>query len=143
MTVGVRPLRDGEQPILEATDGNLTVFGTVSSLPAAVLVPPVQSVPPTEGVSPVVEEALSESSDSVEILEPAVDTLEPAVATLEPVVETQGVKRKEASSSGYGAGPPKRRRHIIADEESSTPDDRSVSGAEKDLSRSPPLVYVC
>ena len=129
MTVGVRPLRDGEQPILEATDGHLTVFGLVNrpdSPPAAVFVPTVQSVPPTVEQSPVVEEAHSESSDSVEILEPA--------------VETKGGKCKEASSSGYGAGTPKRRRHIITDEESSTPDDRSVSGAEKDLSKSPPLV---
>ena len=46
-TVGVRPLREGEQPILEATDGHLTVFGTVSSPPAAMLVPPVQSVAPS------------------------------------------------------------------------------------------------
>ena len=129
MTVGVRPLRDGEQPILEATDGHLTVFGPVNrpdSPPAAVFVPPVQSVPPTGEQSLVVEEAHSESSDSVEILEPA--------------VETQGGKRKEASSGGYGAGTSKRRRYLIADEESSTPDDKSVSGAEKDLSRSPPLV---
>ena len=59
---------------------------------------------------------------------------------LEPAVETQGEKRKGESSGGYGAGTSKRRRHLVADEESSTPDDRSVSGAEKNLSRSPPLV---
>ena len=40
-TVGVRPLREGEQPILEATSGHLTVFGTISSPSAPVLVPPV------------------------------------------------------------------------------------------------------
>lgn len=128
-TVGVRPLRDGEQPILEATDGHLTVFGPVNrpdSPPTAVYVPPLQSIPPTVEQSPVVGETHSESSDSVEILEPA--------------VETQGMKRKEASSSGHGAGTSKRRRHLIADEESSTPDEGSVSGAEKDPSRSPPLV---
>jgi hypothetical protein len=128
-TVGVCPLRDGEQPILEATDEHLTVFGPVNrpnSPPAAVYVPPVQSVPPTGEQSPVVEEAHSESSDSVEILEPA--------------VETHGEKRKGESSGGYGAGTSKRRHHVLADEESSTPDDVSVSGAEKDLSRSPPLV---
>ena len=74
----------------------------------------------------MVEEAHVESSNSVEILE--------------PVAEAQGGKRKEASSGGYGAGTSKRRRHLIADEESATPDDMSVSGAEKNLSRSPPLV---
>lgn len=128
-TVGVRPLRDGEQPILEATDGHLTVFGPVNrpdSPPAAVYVPPVQSVPPTGEPSHAVEEEHADSSDSVEILEPA--------------VETQGEKRKGESSGGYGAGTSKRRRYLIADEESSMPYDRSVSGSEKDLSRSPPLV---
>ena len=44
VTVGVRPLRDGEQPILEATAGHLTVFGAVAredSPPAATLAVPV------------------------------------------------------------------------------------------------------
>ena len=75
VTVGVRPLRDGEEPILEATAGHLTVYGPVNRLdspPADVFVPPVQSVPPTVEQSPVVEEAHSESSDSMEILEPVV-----------------------------------------------------------------------
>ena len=71
------------------------------------------------------EEAHTESSNSVEILEPA--------------VVAQGVKRKEASG-GYGAGTSKRRRHLIADEESSVADDVSASGAEKNLSRSSPFV---
>ena len=128
-TVGVRPLRDGEQPILEATDGHLTVFGPVNhpdSLPAAVYVPPVQSVPPTGEPSRAVEVEHSDSSNSVEILE--------------PVVEVQGEKRKEAPAGGYGASNSKRRHHVLADEESSAPDDVSNSGVEKDLSRSPPLV---
>ena len=41
VTVGVRPLREGEQPILEATTGHLTVFGAASDPSAAVLAPPV------------------------------------------------------------------------------------------------------
>ena len=45
-TIGVRPLREGEQPILEATAGHLTVFGAASGPSAVVLVPPVQSVAP-------------------------------------------------------------------------------------------------
>ena len=129
VTVGVRPLRDDEEPILEATVGHLAAFGAVDPVdtpPAAAFVPPVQSVAPTEEGSPVLEEAHAESSTSVEILE--------------PVVEGRGEKRKEASSGGYGAGTSKRRRHVIADEESSDADDVSVSGAEKDLSRSSPFV---
>lgn len=129
VTVGVRPLRDGEEPILEATAGHLTVLGPVvpaKSPPAAVFVPPVQSVPPTAEQSPVVEEEHANSSDSVEILE--------------PIVEVQGEKRKEAPSGGYGAGTSKRRRHVIVDEESSAPDDMCISSAEKNLSKSPPLM---
>ena len=129
VTIGVRPLRDDEAPIFEATAGHLTVLapvGHVDSPPAAALVTPVQSVPPTREQSPVVEEEHADSSNSVEILE--------------PVVEVQGEKRKEAPSGGYGAGTSKRRRHLIADEESSAMDDMSVSGAEKNLSRSSPLV---
>ena len=129
VTVVVRPLRDGEQPILEATAGHLAAFGPFAradSPPAAIFVPPVQSVPPTGEPSHVVEEEHADSSDSVEILE--------------PVVEVQGEKCKEALAGGYGAGTSKRRRHLVVDEESSTPDNGSVSGAEKDLSRSPPLV---
>ena len=126
VTVGVRPLRDDEEPILEATERHLTVLAPLDSPPAAALVTPVQSVPPTGEQSPVVEEAHVESSNSVEILEPA--------------VEAQGGKRKEASSGGYGAGTSKRMRHLIADEESSAADDVSASGAEKNMSRSSPFV---
>ena len=129
VTVGVRPLREGEQPILQATAGHLTVFGPVEredSPPAAVLVAPVQVVPPTEEKSPVEEETHVESSNSVEILE--------------PVAEVRREKRKEASSGGYGAGTSKRRRHLIADEESAAPDDMSATSAEKNQAKSPPLV---
>ena len=128
VTVGVRPLREGEQPILQATEGHLTVFGPVEredSPPAAVLVAPVQVVPPTEEKSPVEEETHVESSNSVEILEPA---------------EVRREKRKEASSGGYGAGTSKRRRHLIADEESAAPDEMSYTSAEKNQAKSPPLV---
>ena len=129
VTVGVRPLRDDEEPVLEATAGHITVLahgGPEDSPPAGALVAPVQSVPPTGEQSPVMEEAHAESSNSVEILE--------------PIVVAQGVKRNEASSGDYGAGNSKRRRHLIADEESSAADDVSASGAEKNLSRSSPFV---
>ena len=71
VTVGVRPLREGEEPILEATARRITVFaqeGHEDSPPAAALVTPVQSVPPSGEQSPVVEESHTESSNIVEIL---------------------------------------------------------------------------
>ena len=127
VTVGVRPLRDGEEPILEAAAGHLTAFGSVAredSPPAATLVVPVQSVPPTGEQSPVVEESRTESSNSVEILE--------------PVVVAQGVKRKEASGS-YGAGTSKRRCYLIADEESSAAEDVSATSTDNDGLQSSPI----
>ena len=73
----------------------------------------------------MVEEAHTESSNSVEILKTE--------------VIIQGVKRKGASG-GYGAGTSKRRRHLIADEESSAAEDMSATGADKDVFRSSPFV---
>ena len=128
VTVGVRPLREGEQPILQATEGHLTVFGPAApqdSPPAAVLVAPVQVVPPTEEKSPVEEETHVEASNSVEILEPA---------------EVRREKRKEASSGGYVVGTSKRRRRLIGEEESDAPDEMSATSAQKNQARSPPLV---
>ena len=58
---------------------------------------------------------------------------------LEPEEIAQGVKRKGASGS-YGAGTSKWRRHLIADEESSTAEDVSVTGADKDISKSSPFM---
>ena len=128
VTVGVRPLREGEEPVLEATAGRITVLaqeGPEDSPPAATLVTPVQSVPPSGEQSPVVGESRTESSNSVEILEPEVNA--------------QGVKRKGASGS-YGAGTSKRRRHLIADEESSAAEDVSATGADKDISKFSPFM---
>lgn len=112
-TIGVRPLREGEQAILEATSGHLTVFGTVSSPLAPVLVPPVQSVAPSVGPAHV-EEAQATSSESIEILE----------------VVARDLKRKgDASSSGTT----KRRRHVISDEKSSAEKEEVADGAVKDV----------
>ena len=128
VTVGVRPLREGEEPILEATAGHTTVLaqaGPEDSPPVAALITHVQSVPPSGEQSPVVEESHTESSNSVEILEPA--------------VSAQGVKRKGASG-GYGAGTSKRRRHLIADEESSAAKDVSATNEDKDGFQSSPFM---
>ena len=62
-----------------------------------------------------------------------------SVRILELEGTSQGVKRKGASG-GYGAGTSKRRRHLIADEESSAEEDASATGADKDISKSPPLM---
>ena len=127
VTIGVRPLREGEQPILQATAGHLTVFGPVAqsdSPPAAVLVAPVQVVPPVEERSPVREETHVEASNSVEILESA---------------EVRKKKRKEASSGGY-VGTSKRRRRLIGEDESDAPDEMSATSAQKNQAESPPLV---
>jgi hypothetical protein len=70
VTVGVRPLRENEQPLLEATAGHLTVLGPVGHEDSPPLqVTPVQSVAPTVETAHE-EEAHTESSDSVEILKP-------------------------------------------------------------------------
>ena len=130
VTVGVHPLREGEEPVLEATAGRITVLaqeGPEDSPPAAALVTPVQSVPPSGEQSPVVEESHTESSNNVEILEPE------GIA--------QGVKRKGASGS-YGADTYKRRCHLIADEESSAAEDVSATGADQDISKSFPFMQV-
>ncbi|PWA73811.1 zinc finger, CCHC-type [Artemisia annua] len=57
---------------------------------------------------------------------------------LEPKEIGQGAKRKRASSGGYGAGSSRRKRHLITADPSE--EDVSATDAEKDASKSPPLV---
>lgn len=123
VTVGVRPLRENEQPLLDATVGHLTVLGTAGHEDSPpLLVTPVQSVAPT--MEPAhVEELHTESSDNVEVLKPE--------------VVAQNLKRKGEVG---GSGTSKRRRHQIADEESSAEDDPSTSGAEKETAKDSPLL---
>ena len=123
VTVGVRPLREGEQPLLDATAGHLTVFGQAGPEDSPpIFVTPVQSVAPT--VEPArVEELQAESSDSVEVLEPE--------------VVAQSPKRKGEAG---GSGTSKRRRHVIADEESSAEDDTFATGADKESAKASPLL---
>ena len=121
VTVGVRPLRENEQPLLEATAGHLTVLGPVGHEDSPpLLVTPVQSVAPTVETAHV-EEVQAESSDSIEILKPE--------------VVAQNLKRKgEAGSIGTS----KRRHHVIADEESSTEDETVAAGAGKETAEASP-----
>ena len=116
VTVGVRPLREGEQPLLEATEGRLTVLPEVVPENTPPLqVTPVQSVAPEEGTR-------SESSNSIEVLGPD--------------MVAQSLKRKgDAESSGTS----KRRRHTVADEESSAEEEAvAPSVEEKATEVSPP-----
>ena len=128
VTVGVRPLREGEQPLLEATEGRLTVLPEV--VPENT--PPLQ-VTPVQSVAPDVEmaqeeEAHAESSDSVEILKPE-EVLKEEVA--------QNIKRKgEAGSSGTK----KRRRYLIGDAESSAEEETSAPGADKKAAEASPFL---
>ena len=126
VTVGVRPLREGEQPLLEATEGHLTVLPDVSSESTPPLqVTPVQSVAPDVEMAQE-EEAHAESSDSVEILKPE-EVLKEEVA--------QNLKRKgDAESSGTS----NRRRHMVVDEESSTEEEVVAAGVEKESAEASP-----
>ena len=127
VTIGVRPLREGEQPLLEATEGRLTVLPEIVPENTPPLqVTPVQSVAPD--VETAQEEARAESSDSVEILKPE-EVLKEEVA--------QNMKRKgEAGSSGTK----KRRRYLIGDAESSAEEETSAPGADKKAAEASPFL---
>ena len=122
VTVGVRPRRENEQPLLEAAAGHLTVFAEAAPEDSPPLqVTPVQSVAPDVETAPV-EEVHVTSSDSVEVLGPD--------------VVAQNLKRKgDAESSGTS----KRRRHMVADEESSAEEEAVAAGGGKEtVEVSPP-----
>lgn len=102
VTVGVRPLREGEVPILEATAGRLLELVQEESSDASepiVNATPVQTVPAQGVVAP--ELAHAESSTSTGFLKVDTDSEE----------ERQGVKRKAVFVDGEGTS--KRRRHTI------------------------------
>ena len=122
VTVGVRPLREDEQPLLEATTGRLTVLPEV--VPENT--PPLQ-VTPVQSMAPE-EEARTKASDSVEILKPE-EVLKEEVA--------QNTKRKgEAGSSGTK----KRRRYLIRDAESSAEEGTSAPRADKKAAEASPFL---
>ena len=138
VTIGVRPLREGEQPLLEATEGHLTVLPeAVPENTPPLQVTPVQSVAPDAEVAPTVEvvpnvevaheEAQSGSSDSIKILNPE-EVLKEEVA--------QNVKRKGEAG---GSGTRKRRRHVIGDAESNA-EETSTSGAGLKVAEASPFL---
>ena len=128
VTVGVRPRRENEQPLLEATAGHLAVLGpAVHEGSPPLQVTPVQSVAPS--VETAHEEAHAESSDSVEILKPE--------EVLKPDEVARELKRKgEASSSGTS----KRRRYLIEEVESSAGEETSIPGADKEVAEVSPFM---
>jgi hypothetical protein len=118
VTVGVRPLREGEIPILEATVGRTYVQEEPANVAQPLLVAtPVQNVPSQEVPAP--EPARTESSEGVGIFKVDTDSEE----------ASQRVKRK-ASGDG-GEGTTKRRRHVITVDES-TDEEVSLSVAARD-----------
>ena len=101
VTVGVRPLKEGETPLLEATAGHTIEYAQeeLANVAQPLLeATPVRSLPSQEVQSP----ERTDSSEGVGIFKADSDQEE----------ESQGVKRKKVSG-GDGAGTSKRRRHII------------------------------
>ena len=131
VTVGVRPLRENEQPLLEAIAGHLTVLGPVGHEDS----PPLQ-VTPIQSMAPTVEtahqkEAHAESSDSVEILK--------VEEVLKPNEVARDLKRKGEAS---GSGTSKRRHYLVEDMESSVEEETSAPGADKEVAEVSPLCFV-
>ena len=127
VTVGVRPLREGEQPILEATAGRLLELAQEESSGGAqpvVNATPVQTVPAQVVAEP--DPVRTESSDSVRILK--VDT--------NSEDENQGAKRKAADDHGEGTS--KRRRHTIIVDESADEEVSATFTAHDAAETSPP-----
>ena len=115
VVVGVRPLKEGKEPVLQATAGRIMELAQeeTESGSHTVLEPtPVQSITPSEVQPPQTELSRTESSDGVEIV----------FVESGPAVESQGVKRKNVSGND-GAGTSKRRRHLIDGAESSSEEE--------------------
>ena len=129
VTVGVRPRRENEQPLLEATAGHLAVLGPVvheGSPP--LLVTPVQSVAPDVETTHE-EEAHAESSDSVEILK--------VEEVLKPDEVARDLKRKGEAGGGSTS---KRRRYLVGDADLSTEEETSAPGADKEVAQASPFM---
>ena len=112
VTVGVRPLRDGETPILEATAGRtmeLAQEEPANASPTIIEATPLRSFQNPQVQSP--ERSCTRSAESIGIRR----------ADSEPEEVSQGLKCKKASG-GDGAGTSKRRRHVITIDASSEED---------------------
>ena len=101
VTVGQRPLRAGEMPILQATAGrvvelNLEEEGSGETPPLVLDVAPINvagHAVQAQGAQPDAEKAITESSESVEITK----------VVNAPKEDNRGEKRKEPMSGDGGA----------------------------------------
>ena len=132
VTVGVRPLGEGEAPILEVTAGRTMEIAQVEpeDVPPVVLAPtPLRSVPSTIVPPPEMELLSTDSSESVGI----------TMVESEMDEGNSRLKRK-SGSGGDGAGSSKRRRHIIFGDDVSSEDqsiDVSPTSVAKDATQTP------
>ena len=104
VTVGVRPLRQGETPILAATAGRVVEMAAEEpedSPSTALQATPVQSVAPPVEQAPDAAQSHPDSSNIVRIIVDDTD---------EEGEQSQPLTRKRAPAGGYGEGPSKRPR---------------------------------
>ena len=133
VTVGVRPLREGEAPILETTAGRTMEFtqSEPEDVPLVVLAPtPLRSVPSTNVPPPEMELLSTDSSESIGI-----------IRTRNETDESSSMMKRKRTSGSDGAGSSKRRRHIIFGDDVSSEDqsiDVSPASVAKDATQTPP-----
>ncbi|GJU61527.1 hypothetical protein Tco_1243362 [Tanacetum coccineum] len=133
VTEGVRPLRDGEEPLLESTAGR--TMELVLEQPEAestdVLAPtPLRSVPGATAESPRLDATSVGSSEDADV----------AGAESEAGEVDSGLKRKRATSDD-GAGTSKRVRHVSLGLSTSTEEetpDAPPTLAAKEVTETPP-----
>ena len=128
VTIGTRPLREDEEPVLQSTAGrtvDMVLDEPENNPPPAVFATPLQSMPSASAQPSEAEVISSDSSSEEGVIKMVSDTEE----------ETTGLKRKRPAG-GDGAGTSKRRRHVLfgsSEEEI----DEAVSAGEKDATESP------
>ena len=141
VTVGQRPLRAGEVPILQATAGrvvelNLEEEGSGETPPLVLDVAPINvagHAVQAQGAQPDAEKATTESSESVEITK----------VVNAPKEDNRGEKRKEPMSGDGGASSSRRKRHVSGTATSPSKEESDEEGvlhsnAGKNATESPP-----
>ena len=141
VTVGQRPLRAGEVPILQATAGrvvelNLEEEGSGETPPLVLDVAPINvagHAVQAQSAQPDAEKATTESSESVEITK----------VVNAPMEDNRGEKRKEPMSGDGGASSYRRKRHVSGTATSPSKEESDEEGvlhsnAGKNATESPP-----
>ena len=141
VTVGQRPLRVGEAPILQATAGrvmelNLEEEGSGETPPLVLDVAPINvagHAVQAQGAQPDAEKATTESSESVEITK----------VVNAPKEDNRGEKRKEPMSGDGGASSSRRKRRESGTAMSSSKEESDKEGVlhfnvGKNATESPP-----